>query len=79
MFNTFLCYIGIRDGGRCDIVEGHYVQLCQMNVGRLFSKPYVNEVTLTRQNLPLKCCQLLELWTQLKRNLDFSMLKIWCL
>ena len=44
---------------------------------RLPNKPYLNEVTLTRQNPPLKCCQLLELFTQFKRGLDLSMLKIW--
>ena len=44
---------------------------------RLLNKPYVNEVTLTRQNPPLKCFQLLELMTKLKRGLDLSKLKIW--
>ena len=37
---------------------------------RLINKPYENEVTLTGQNQPLKCCQPLELFTQLKRSLD---------
>ena len=36
----------------------------------LLNKPYENEVTLTRQNLPLKYCKPLELLTQLKRGID---------
>ena len=39
-------------------------------IKRLLNKPYENEVTLTRQKPPLKCCQLLELLTQLKRGID---------
>ena len=37
---------------------------------RLLNKPYENEVTLTGQNPPLKCCQPLELLTQFERGLD---------
>ena len=37
---------------------------------RLLNKPYENEVTLTGQNPHLKCCQLLELLTQLKKGID---------
>ena len=37
---------------------------------RLLNKPYENEVTLNGQNPPLKCCQPLELLTQLKKSLD---------
>ena len=44
---------------------------------RLLNKPYVNEVTLTGQNPPLKYCQPLELLTQLEKDIDLSMLKIW--
>ena len=43
----------------------------------LLHKPYVNEVNLSRQNPPLKCRQLLELFTQFQRDLHFSMLKLW--
>ena len=43
---------------------------------RLLDKPYENEVTLTGQKPSLKCCQHLELLTQLKRGIDLSMLKI---
>ena len=39
--------------------------------------PYVNEVTLREQKPPLKCCQPFDLLTQLKRELDLLMLKIW--
>ena len=38
---------------------------------RLLNKPYVNEVTLTGQNSPLKCCQPLEsLNTKNLRSVD---------
>ena len=43
---------------------------------QLLNKPYENEVTLTGQNPPLKCCQHLELLTQLKRGIDLKMLTI---
>ena len=36
------------------------IQLCSMNVIPLLSKPYVNGVTSTEQNLSLKYCQSLE-------------------
>ena len=35
-----------------------------MNMDHLDNKPYLNEVTLTEQNPPLKCCWPLELLTQ---------------
>ena len=38
------------------------IQLCQMNVIPLLSKPCVNEVTLRKQKLPLECCQPLDFW-----------------
>ena len=37
----------------------------------------VNEVTLTGQNPSLEFCQPPELWAQLKKSLDLSILKIW--
>ena len=42
----------------------------------LLNKPYVNEVTLTGQNVPLKCCWPFELLTQFWKDLDISILKI---
>ena len=53
-----------------------YIQSWTFAYIRLLNKPYENEVTLTGQNPPLKCCQHLELLTQLKRGIDLSMLKI---
>ena len=53
------------------------VQLKSDQTERLLNKPYVNEVTLTGQNPPLKYCQPLELLTQLEKDIDLSMLKIW--
>ena len=49
----------------------HRIQLLNFAYKRLLNKPYENEVTLTGQNPPLKCYQPLELFTQLKRGLDF--------
>ena len=37
---------------------------------RLLNKPYENEVTLTGQNLPLKCCQHIEIYHSLRKGLD---------
>ena len=37
------------------------IQLWPFANGRLLNKPYENEVTLTGQNLALKCCQPFEL------------------
>ena len=44
---------------------------------RLLNKPYVNGVTLREENLPLKCCQPLEILTSLKKGLHFSIQIIW--
>ena len=33
-----------------------HIQLRKMNMDHILNKSYVNEVTLTGQNLPLKCC-----------------------
>ena len=49
---------------------GLEIQFPKINVIPLVNKPYINEVTLTGQNVPLKCCQLLGLLTQLKREID---------
>ena len=42
----------------------------------LLNKPYENEVNLTGQNPPLKCCQPLEFLTNFKMGLDCFLLKI---
>ena len=42
-------------------------------------KYYINEVTLTGQNLTKKCCQPLEILTEFERGLDLLLLKIWSL
>ena len=44
---------------------------------RLLNNPYVNEVNLTGQNLPLNFCYPLEILTQFQKDLDLSLLKIW--
>ena len=51
-----------------------YIQLCQMNVIPLLSKPYVNEVTLREQKLPLKCYQPLDFLHTSFKSLDLLML-----
>ena len=45
-----------------------YVQPLNFAYIRLLNKPYENEVTLTGQNPPLKCCKLLELLTNFKKR-----------
>ena len=46
---------------------------------RLLDKPYENEVTLTGQNPPLKCCHPLEILKHFITGLDLSMIEIWSL
>ena len=58
------------DKPRIKSIKGD-LQLLNFAYKRLLNKPYENEVTLTGQNPPLKCYQPLELFTQLKRGLDF--------
>ena len=50
------------------IFSEKYIQSWTFAYIRLLNKPYENEVALTGQNPPLKCCQLLELLTQLKKR-----------
>ena len=38
----------------CDCLP--HLQFPKINIVPLVNKPYVNEVTLTGQNSPLKCC-----------------------
>ena len=54
-----------------------YIHYANLISERLLNKPYVNEVTLSKQNPALKCCQSLELLTHFLKGLDLSMLKIW--
>ena len=49
-----------------------FIQLLTSDYIRLLNKPYENEVTLTWQNPPLKCCQPLKRWTYFKRGLDLT-------
>ena len=48
-----------------------------MNMNTLLNKPYVNEVTLTGQNPPLKCCKCLEFLAHFLNGLDLSIEEIW--
>ena len=52
------------------IVISNHVQPLNFAYVRLLNKPYENEVTLTRLNLPSKCCQHLETWHTLEMSLD---------
>ena len=45
-------------------------------IKRLLNKPYENEVTLTGQNPPLKCCQPLEILTHFITGSDLFILEI---
>ena len=56
--------------------ECHYIQLRNFIYIRLLNKPYENEVNLTGQKTPLKCCQPLEFLTHFKMGLDLFILKI---
>ena len=48
----------------------HNLQLRAKQTTPLVNKHYQNEVTLTRQNLPLKCCHRFKILTLLKRGLN---------
>ena len=52
----------------------HYANLISE---RLLNKPYIEEVTLSKQNPAFKCCQSLEILTNFLKGIDLSMLKIW--
>ena len=54
-----------------------YTQFPKMNTATLENKPYVNEVTLKGQNLPLKYWYPVELLSQFGKGFDLSMLEIW--
>ena len=53
------------------------VQLRAKQTAHLVNKHYQNEVTLTGQNLSLKCCQPVEILTHFITGLDLSMIEIW--
>ena len=53
------------------------IQLRAKETASLVNKHFQNEVTLTRQNPPLKCCQPLESLAHLITDLDLSMIEIW--
>ena len=54
----------------------NYLQPLNFAYIQLLNKPYENEVTLTRQNLPLKYCQPLKILTNFITGLDLSMIEI---
>ena len=60
-----------------DVMSFSRIQLLTSDYVWLLNKPYEKEVTLRRQNPPLKCCQPLQLFTQLYTELDLLLLKIW--
>ena len=47
-----------------------YTQTWSNDYKRLLNKPYENEVTLTGQNPPLKCCQHLEIQYTMRKKVD---------
>ena len=53
------------------------IQLRAKQTAHLLNKHYQNEVTLTGQSPPLKCCQPLEILTRFIRDLDLLMREIW--
>ena len=55
------------------------VQLRAKRTAPLVNKHYQNEVTLTGQSPPLKCCQPLESLAHLITGLDLSLPEIWSL
>ena len=52
------------------------IQLPTIAYTRLLNKPFENEIALTGQNPPLKCCQHLEIQYTLRKRVDLLMLKI---
>ena len=53
------------------------LQLRGKQTAPLVNKHYQNEVTMTGQNLPLKCCKPLEILAHFEIGLVLLMLKIW--
>ena len=54
----------------------HNIQLRAKQTTPLENKCYQNEVTLTGQKSPLRCCKPLEILTQFITGLDLSMLEV---
>ena len=52
------------------------IQLWTFAYVRLLNKPYENQVTLTGQNPPSKCCQPLEILANFITGLDLFILEI---
>ena len=55
----------------------YHLQLRAKQTTLLVNKHYQNEVTLTGQSPPLKCCQPLKILTHFITGLDLSMIEIW--
>ena len=66
-----------RDCPKIYSTKATLVQLRTKQTAHLINKNYQNEITLTGQNPPLKCCQPLEILTQFTTGLNLSMLEIW--
>ena len=71
------CIENLSRIGRPQNYSENYIQLLKSDYIRLLNKPYENEVTLTWQNPPLKCCQSLEILSSSEMGIDLLMLKIW--
>ena len=56
--------------GVLDEVMLSYIQLPTFAYTRLLNKPCENEVTLTEQKLPLKCCKHLEIQNTVRKRVD---------
>ena len=59
-----------------EILENENIQSWTFAIIQLLNKPYENEVTLTGQNPPLKCCQQIEIQNTVRKREDLLMLKI---
>ena len=59
-----------RDCPKIYSTKATLVQLRTKQTTHLIDKNYQNEITLTGQNPPLKCCQPLEILTKLKKRID---------
>ena len=60
---------------KLEINQKEILQLWTFAYVRLLNKPYENQVTLTGQNLPLKCCQPLEILAYFITGLDLLILE----
>ena len=54
-----------------------HIQSWTFAIIRLLNKPYENEVNLTGQNPPSKCCLPFEILIYFTKGIDLSILKIW--